>query len=88
MRKRRQLSRQVSDEKMSVNELLITHRNGFQMLSKRELVDSARMSMDDTCLRSMRQPVFRRHDLIMGFDMERGNLDQVSSSNAWYRGGA
>ena len=66
--------RQVSDEKMSENEPLMTHRKVFQMLSKRVQVGGARTSVDVTCLRSTRQPVFRWHELITGLDMERGNL--------------
>jgi hypothetical protein len=54
---------QVSDEKMSVSESLRTHRKGFQMLSKRVCSRNTRTSVDVTCLRSMRQPVFRRHEL-------------------------
>lgn len=65
---------QVSNEKMSVNEPRITHRNGFEMLSKRVLASNARINMDVTCLRSMWQSVYRWHDLITGFVMERGNL--------------
>jgi len=68
------LIRQVSDEKVSESKPLMTHRNGVQTLSKRASVGNARKSMDVTCLRSMRQPVFRRHDLITGLDTERGNL--------------
>jgi hypothetical protein len=44
------------------------------MLSKRAQVGGARKSVDVTCLRSTRQPVFRRHELIVGLDTERGNL--------------
>jgi hypothetical protein len=68
------LIRQVSDEKMSVSESLRTHRKGFQMLSKRVCSRNTRTSVDVTCLRSTRQPVFRRHELITGLDSERGNL--------------
>ena len=68
------LIRQVSDEKMSKSEPLKTHRKVFQMLSKRAQVGGARKSVDVTCLRSTRQPVFRRHELIVGLDTERGNL--------------
>ena len=68
------LIRQVSDEKMSKSEPLKTHRKVFQMLSKRAQVGGARKSVDVTCLRSTRQPVFRRHELIAGLDTERGNL--------------
>ncbi len=66
--------RQVGPEKTSENEPLMTHRNGLQMLSKRVEVGSTLRSMDDTCLRSMRQPVYRWRDLRTGFGTERGNL--------------
>jgi len=68
------LRRQVCAEKMSASEPLMTHRNGFQTLSKRARVSDARTSVDATCLRSTRQPVYRRHELSIGFDTERGNL--------------
>ena len=47
------------------------------MLSKQVLASDAWISMDDTCLRSMRQSVYRRHDLTTGFNMERGNLGKL-----------
>jgi hypothetical protein len=37
--------------------------------------------MDETCLRAMWQPVYRRHDLIIGFDTERGNLARDDKGN-------
>ena len=58
------LIRQVSDEKVSASKPLMTHRNGFQLLSKRVAVGTARISVDVTCLRSSWQPVYRRHELI------------------------
>ena len=67
-------SRQVSDGKMSNSESPLTHRKVFQMLSKRVQVGGTRISVDVTCLRSTRQPVFRRHEPITGLDVERGNL--------------
>lgn len=94
------LIRQVSDEKVSASEPLMTHRNGFQLLPKRVAVGSARISVDVTCLRSTWQPVYRRHELITGLDTERGNLtwdakrkDQVvtavrPNTNVQVRGGA
>jgi hypothetical protein len=59
------LSRQVSDEKMSKSEPLKTQplrgsrwlRKVFQKLSKRAQVGGARKSVDVTCLRSTRQPI-------------------------------
>lgn len=94
------LIRQVSDEKVSASEPLMTHRNGFQLLSERVLGDDARINVGDTCLRTTWQSVFRRHELITGLDTERGNLawdvkgkDQVVTTmrlntNVWVRGGA
>jgi hypothetical protein len=34
----------------------------------------SRISRDDTCLRTRRQSVYRRHELNTGFGMERENL--------------
>ena len=68
------MSRQVSDGKMSNSESPLTHRKVFQKLSKRVQVGGTRISVDVTCLRSTRQPVFRRHEPITGLDVERGNL--------------
>lgn len=94
------LIRQVSDEKVSASEPLMTHRNAFQLLSKRVEACTARISVDETCLRTTRQPVYRRHELITGLDTERGNLtwdakgkDQVVTTmrlntNDQVRGGA
>jgi len=48
-----------------------------EMLSKGVDASSTLMSSGDTCLRPERQPVYRRHDLCTGFNMERGNLGQV-----------
>ena len=56
------LIRQVSDEKVSVSEPLMTHRNMFQLLSKRVEACTARISVDETCLRTTWQPVYRRHE--------------------------
>ena len=66
--------RQVSDGKMSASESPLTHRKGFQSLSKRVEVADTRNSVDVTCLRSTWQPVFRRHESITGLGVERGNL--------------
>ena len=55
--------RQVCDGKMSASESPLTHRKGLQTLSKRVEVADTRISMDVTCLRSTRQPVFRWHEL-------------------------
>jgi hypothetical protein len=94
------LIRQVSDEKVSASKPLRTHRNAFQLLSKRAEACSARISVGITCLRTTWQPVYRRHELITGLDTERGNLawnakgkDQVVTTmslntNDHARGGA
>jgi hypothetical protein len=68
------LIRQVSDGKRSESESPLTHRKSLQTLSKRASAACARISVDVTCLRSMRQPVYRRPEPITGLDMERGNL--------------
>ena len=59
---------------MSASEPLMTHRKAFRRCRNGCEASDARKSMDDTCLRSLRQPVYRRHDLTTGFDTERGNL--------------
>jgi len=81
------LIRQVSDGKVSASEPLMTHRNAFQLLSKRAEACTARISVGVTCLRTTWQPVYRRHELITGLDTERGNLawdakekDQVATT--------
>ncbi|MFM9104172.1 MAG: hypothetical protein ACKOPS_23810, partial [Cyanobium sp.] len=68
------MSRQVSDGKMSNSESPLTHRKVFQKLSKQVQVGGTWISVDATCLRSTRQPVFRRHEPITGLGVERGNL--------------
>ena len=94
------LIRQVRDEKVSASEPLMTHRDAFQLLSKRAEACTARISVGVTCLRTTWQPVYRRHELITGLDTERGNLawdamgkDQVVkamslNTNDHARGGA
>jgi hypothetical protein len=71
----------VSDEKMSANEPLMTHRNGFRSCQNGRVASGARTSVDVTCLWATRQPVYRRHDLITGVDMERGNLARDAKGN-------
>jgi hypothetical protein len=66
---------------MNVSEPLTTHRKGFKTLSKRVLGSSARKSVGGACLRPTRQPVYKRHDLITGFNMERGNLTWDAKGN-------
>ena len=46
----------------------------IKTLSKRVFANSTLISSGDTCLRPERQPVYRRHELCAGIDMERGNL--------------
>ena len=74
-------NRQVCGEKMSASELLMTHRNGFQTLSKRAAVCSARRSLKGTCLLLRRQSVCRRHEFTTGFSTERGNLARGVKGN-------
>jgi hypothetical protein len=61
-----------------------------EMLSKGVDASSALISPSETCLRLGRQPVYRRHELCMGFSMERGNLSQDIGLRrlSWRRGGA
>ena len=75
------LRRQVSDEKMSASEPSMTHRNGSRRCQNGHGDNDARKSVGDTCLRSTRQPVYRRHDLITGFNPERGNLARGAKGN-------
>lgn len=66
--------RQVSDEKVSASEPLLTRRNTVQELPKRERARVSRTSVGATCLRTTRQPAYRRHELIAGPDAEHENL--------------
>jgi len=66
--------RQVSDEKVSASEPSMTRRNHLQTLSKQESVRNSWISVGATCLRTTRQPAYRRHELIAGPDAERENL--------------
>ena len=66
---------------MSESEPLMTHRKGFMTLSKRVLGNDARKRVGGACLRPTRQPVYKRHDLITGFSMERGNLTRGAKGN-------
>ena len=68
------LIRQVSDEKVSASEPLMTHRNGFQTLPKQEAAQISWISVGATCLRTTWQPAYSRHDLIAGPDAEHENL--------------
>ena len=66
--------RKVCDEKVSASEPLLTRRNGLQTLSKQEAAHSSWISVGATCLRTTRQPAYRRHELIAGPDAEHENL--------------
>ena len=46
----------------------------IQMLSKPRSPSSLEISLEDTCLLSRWQPVYRRHEFNTGFDRERENL--------------
>ncbi|WP_206204489.1 hypothetical protein, partial [Pseudomonas viridiflava] len=46
----------------------------IQALSKPMSPSSLGISLEDTCLMSRWQRVYRRHELNTGFDMERENL--------------
>lgn len=66
---------------MSASEPPMTHRNGSRRRQNGHGVNDAWKGVDDTCLRSTRQPVYRRHDLITGFNPERGNLARGVKGN-------
>jgi integrase len=59
-----------------------------ETLSKRVAVDSAPISSGETCLRPVRQPVYRRHDLCTGVDTERGGILCSMNQLIGNRGGA
>jgi hypothetical protein len=52
----------------------MTHRYAVKELSELESPKCSRISREETCLRSRRQPVYRRHELNTGFGMERENF--------------
>jgi hypothetical protein len=55
-----------------------------KLLSEPGMLGPSGISGDDTCLRSLRQSVYRRHDLNAGFDMERENLVlDVKGNDKW-----
>ena len=68
-------------EEMSESEPSRTHRYFLKVLSKLELTTGSGISRDDTCFRSRRQPVYRRHELHSGFGMERENLVADAKGN-------
>ena len=52
-----------------------------QALSKPRPLSSLGTNLEGTCLLSRWQPVYRRHDLNTGFDMERENLTSDAKGN-------
>ena len=60
----------------------------IETLSKRGDASSLLNNPGDTCIRPGWQPVYRRHELCTGFNMERGNLCRKEVGANWYRGGA
>lgn len=67
---------------MSESEPLVTHRNGLQTLSKRVALGSTRTSSEDTCVPAERQSVFRRHEPVTGFNLQRGNQRPNEKGNS------
>ena len=53
----------------------------LRRLPKLGAADISRTSRGETCLRTRRQPVYRRHDLNSGFGMERENLVSDAKGN-------
>ena len=68
-------------EEMSESEPPRTHRYCLKVLSKPGLTIGSGMSWDEACLRSQRQPVYRRHELHSGFGMERESLVADAKGN-------
>jgi len=65
---------QVSIEEMSESKPSDDASLISKALSKLGPCRCSRMSREGTCLRSWRQPVYRRHELDTGFGMERENF--------------
>ena len=59
----------------------MTHRYYLKALPKLGLTSCSGNSRDETCLRSRRQSVYRRHQLNAGFGMERENLVMDAKEN-------
>ena len=72
---------QVRMEKMSESEPSMTHRYYLKALPKLGLTSCSGTSRDETCLRSRRQSVYRRHHLNAGFGRERENLVTDAKGN-------
>jgi hypothetical protein len=68
-------------EEMSESEPSRTHRYFLNVLSKPGLTTGSGISWDEACLRSRRQPVYRRHELHPGFGAERENLVTDAKGN-------
>ena len=66
----------MSESKPSDDASLIS-----KVLSKLGSCRCSRMSREGTCLRSRRQPVYRRHELDTGFGMERENFVPDAKGN-------
>ena len=78
--------RQVGIEKMSASKPFDDASLVLKVLSKLEPRGRARISRDDTCLRTRRQSVYRRHELNTGFGMERENLVlNVKGNDKWQK---
>jgi len=71
-------------EEMSESEPSRTHRYCLKVLSKPGLTIGSWISWDEACLRTQRQPVYRRHELHSGFGTERENLVAYAKvNNKW-----
>jgi len=68
-------------EEMSESEPSRTHRYCLKVLSKPGLTIGSGTSWDEACLRTQRQPVYRRHELHSGFGTERENLVADAKGN-------
>ena len=68
------MSRQVSDGKMSESKSLTTHRKMISHCQNGRRLPSPGRVWTVTCLRATRQSVFRRHEPITGLVVERENL--------------
>jgi hypothetical protein len=72
---------QVRIGKMSESKLADDASLRINILSKPGLTTGSGTSRDDTCLRTRRQSVYRRHEPNTGFDMERENLSPDAKGN-------
>jgi hypothetical protein len=75
---------QVCAEEMSESKPSMTHRYCLKGLSKPGLSIGSGTSREGACVRSRRQPVYRRHELNTGFGVERENLvSDVKGNDKW-----